>query len=291
MKRLTIAFVAMLAFVVACGPRGSKGNSEASSEKKVMARYVPERMDDFVWENNLVCYRAYGQALEGNPTSPGFDIWVKLPGALVADDWYKAAMEDENYYHHDHGGKDCYKVSVSLGGGASAPYVDGQLCYPATNYRSWEILDGNDDELSFVLNYPAWDVNGVQVSLAKKITVYKDSYFCKAEDVYSGDFETLTIAAGIFTHDVAESRVSDDRFAIWEHASDQSVEPEDGMLGVGIYMPGAEEVLSLQLEKPHLVALKSVKSGETLSYWFGSCWSKGDIKTQAEWFELVSKLK
>ena len=41
-------------------------------------------MSDFVFENNLIAGRFYGKALEGNPTSPGIDIWVKLPGALVA---------------------------------------------------------------------------------------------------------------------------------------------------------------------------------------------------------------
>ena len=81
---------------------------KSAPEPKVMARYVPERSDDFVFENNLVAGRFYGKALEGNPTSPGIDIWVKLPGKLVADQWYKGAMEDPDYYHHDHGGKDCY---------------------------------------------------------------------------------------------------------------------------------------------------------------------------------------
>ena len=96
-------------------------------EQKVMARFVPERADDFVFENNLVAGRFYGEALEGNPTSPGVDIWVKLPGALVANDWYAHAVEDGGYYHHDHGGKDCYKVAVSLGGGASVPLIADTL--------------------------------------------------------------------------------------------------------------------------------------------------------------------
>ena len=47
-----------------------------------MARHVPERADDFVFENNLVCGRIYGQALEGNPTSPGIDIWVNEEGKM-----------------------------------------------------------------------------------------------------------------------------------------------------------------------------------------------------------------
>ena len=29
---------------------------------------------------------------------------------------------------------------------------------------------------------------------------------------------------------------------------------------------------------------------QPLEYWFGSCWSKGDINGSAEWFELAAEL-
>lgn len=267
--------------------------SSTPEEQKVMARFVPERMDDFVWENDLVCYRAYGKALEGNPTSPGFDIWVKTPGELVANSRYEGyLLESDEFYHHDHGnGKDCYKVAVSLGAGASAPLVDGQLIYPATNFRSWEIVDSTATSISFILHYPAWEVEGVQVALDKKITVEAGTYFCKAEDVYTGDFESLTVAAGVFTHDgPEESMLGSDRFAIWEKASDTSFEPEDGMIGVGVYMPGAEAVMPLEANRPHIVCTKTVKPGETVCYYFGSCWTKGNIKTYQEWESMVMGL-
>jgi len=258
-------------------------------EQKVMARFVPERADDFIWENEYICYRAYGEALEGNPTSPGFDIWVKTPGELVANERYRLELEEGLSYHNDRGnGKDCYKVAVSLGAGASAPLVDGQLIYPATNYRSWEIVDSSATSISFILNYPAWEVNGAQVSLSKKITVDAGTYFCKAEDIYSGDFESLTVAAGVFTHDGSEeSNIGSDRFAIWEKASDTSVEPEDGLIGVGVYMPGAEAVMPIEANRPHIVCTKTVKPGETLTYYFGSCWTKGDIKDFQTWESMV----
>ena len=104
-KVLTLVLATILAFV----------GCKAPAQKKVMARVVPERADDFVFENDLIAGRFYGKALEGNPTSPGLDIWVKLPGNLVADEWYAHALTEENYYHKDHGGKDCYKVAVTLG--------------------------------------------------------------------------------------------------------------------------------------------------------------------------------
>lgn len=280
-------FIALAALCLAsCAPK--------AEEQKVLARAVPERMDDFVFENNLIAGRFYGKALEGNPTSPGIDLWVKLPGKLVANEWYAAAQEDANYYHHDHGGKDCYKVSVSLGGGASVPIVGGELCYPTTNYRSCELLEQGANKIVFVLSYPEWAAGELKVSLDKKVTVEADSYFVSVEDTYKfSGAETLTVAAGIFRHPVQETIVNEFKnnssYAIWEHASDQSVEPEDGMLGVAVYVPGAESVYVTD-DQLHGVCTKTIKSGEAFSYKFGSCWSKGDIKTAEAWFAEVAKL-
>ena len=284
----TIVIAAALLTLAACAPQ--------TEEQKVMARAVPERADDFVFENNLIAGRIYGQALEGNPTAPGIDIWVKMPGKLVADEWYAAAQEDPNYYHHNHGdGKDCYKVAVSLGAGASVPVIDGQLAYPATNYREYEIVKQTPDTVEFVLSYPEWKVGDISVSLDKKISVYTDSHFCKVEDSYNfSGADSLTVAAGIFRHPeqqtIEEEHSGADRYAIWEHASDQSIEPEDGMLGVAVYVPGCESV-SVTEDGMHGLCSKSIKPGETFSYWFGSCWSKADIKTAEDWFALVDSLK
>ena len=260
-----------------------------------MAREVPERADDFVFENNLIAGRFYGKALEGNPTSPGIDIWVKLPGKLVADEWYKGyETQSDEYYHHDHGGKDCYKVSVSLGGGASTPLIDGQLRFPATNYRSYDIVEETPEKVVFTLHYPEWEaVDGVKVSLDKTVTVTPDTYFCDVEDIYTfTGRDTLAIAAGINVHaaqnTVEKQSVHPTAVAIWEHASDQTFEPEDGMLGVAVVMPEADATF-LTEDGTHLVACKRIVSGEPLRYRFGSCWSKGDVKTAEEWFALVDK--
>lgn len=294
MKRFVL-LCACVALFAACAPK--------AQEPRVMARFVPERADDFVFENNLIAGRFYGKALEGNPTSPGIDIWVKLPGALVANDWYRNAVEgdDPNYYHHDHGGKDCYKVAVSLGGGASAPYLAEQICYPATNFRSSEVLFSSPDSVVFVLHYPEWEAaEGVRVALDKQVTVTADSYFVRVDDCYTfSGVDSLPVVAGmklhgnaVFAHDgddAAESSLlQEDRVAIWEKASDTSVEPEDGMIGVAVVMPGAETAV-LRPDLDHLLLVKSVQSGEPLTYWFGSCWSKGDIKTPQDWFQLVTE--
>jgi len=277
-KTISCVLLAAAALLVSCkGP----------VEPKVMARAVPERADDFVWENDLVAYRAYGKALERETLSPGLDVWVKQPGALVADEWYSHIGEDPAYYHKNHGGKDCYKVGMTLGGGASAPYYDGRLHFPATNWRSSEILESGPEKVVFVLHYPEWEENGVRISLDKKITVRAGTRFCLAEDCYKGNFDTLTVAAGLVLHDVMEGFDATDRFAIWETASDQSVEKEDGMIGLAVVMPGASQHFVISGRGEHSVLTKTVRSGETLSYYFGSCWSAGGVADGDEWFSMV----
>lgn len=277
-------FIATVVAAVLMSLTGCKNEEYA----KVMARAVPERADDFVWENDLIAYRAYGKALEGNPTSPGFDVWVKKAGRLVADEWYKGAMEDPNYYHYDHDGKDCYKVAVSLGGGASVPVVEGVLAYPPTNYRDSRIVEQTPEKVVFELVYPAWKAGEDSVALTKRITVTPGTHFCKAEDFYTGSFDSLTVAAGIIRHEVIADGVSDDCLWIWENASDQSIEKESGKIGLALYMPGAEKVESPSVEN-HALAYRTIRSGEPVTYYFGSCWSRGgEIATPEEWSGYVA---
>ncbi len=271
-------------------------NSESRDRKMVMARFVPEREDDFIFENNLSCGRIYGKALENSIISPGVDIWVKTPGGLVADGRYAGTHEGRSFHKDWGNGKDCYQVGISLGGGASAPMVGGNLAFPATNYRSYEVLEDNPEKVVFVLHYPEWEVCGGKIALDKKVTVEPNTYFFKAEDTYTfsgfpGD--TLSIAAGISLHKdlgtVAADHSDSRSCAIWEKASDQAQEKEDGMIGVAVVMPDAGWV-GTTADGSHLVCTRTIRSGETVTYWFGNCWSKGSIKTPAKWFHLTANL-
>lgn len=287
--RRTVPFLAAIVLMASCA-------GAPEQEAKVMARFVPERFDDFIFENNLIAGRIYGEALEscgeGQLTSPGVDVWVKTPGALVANQRYKDELENGKTYHKDWGnGKDCYKVGRTLGAGASAAIIGNRLIYPATNYRSWKIIEEGPEKIVFSLSYPEWEAGGEKISLVKKITVSADTYFTKVEDIYtfSGEFgDSLEVAAGIFRHPeqetIEEERFRTGSYAIWEHASDQSVEPEDGMLGIAVIVPGATGS-RYSSGDDHGLVCRTVKSGEPFTYYFGSCWSKGNIKTADAWFK------
>lgn len=272
-------------------------------EKKVFARFVPERYDDFIFENNLIAGRIYGEALEscgkGQITSPGIDVWVKTPGALVANERYRLELEEHQSYHKNWGnGKDCYKVGRSLGAGASAVLIDGAVQLPATNFRSWEILEDTPEKVVFVLNYPEWETEGEKIALSKKITVIPDTYFCKVEDTYTFSGEkgdVLEIAAGVNRHasqEILEAEIyENDRYAIWEHASDQSGEKDpESRIGVSVVVPGAEFCRPTEDAGSALVGRK-VKSGEPFVYYFGSCWNGGNLKSAEEWFKVVRDQK
>src|SRR5690606_34904446 len=104
---------------------------------QTFARYVPERFDDFAWENNVLAFRMYGKALEGRPDdAQGMDVWSKRTEELIIDKWYR-----DNDYHTDHGeGLYYYSVGQTLGAGDRMPYFDGEVHY-TKHYREYDILD------------------------------------------------------------------------------------------------------------------------------------------------------
>lgn len=268
----------------------------SSAHSRVMARAVPERKDDFVFENEMVCYRIYGRALEPRPTSPGIDVWVKLPGRLVADEWYAASMEDHLYYHHDHGGKDCYETGRSFGAGASSPLVDGHIAYPATNYRSYEVVQSTPSLVVFTLHYPEWECEGTVFALDKTFTVEAGSRFVRVDDLWhiSGRRTEADIMAGIFLHPskqtVENIDCSRNDVVVWERASDTKHEPEDGMIGLAVVMPDADTVAKLP-DGSHAGCIRRVSDGEHMVYYISSAWSRGGILSYGEWMREIRRFR
>ena len=46
-------------------------------------------------------------------------------------------------------------------------------------------------------------------------------------------------------------------------------------------------VIGINFALDHALIISAVRSGEPFRYKFGSCWSKGDVKDSAAWFDLV----
>src|SRR5690554_2624450 len=95
----------------------------------VYGRLVPERKDDFTWENNRSAFRVYGLALKATgEISNGMDFWTKRTEALIIDKWYENDLSGKASYHRDHGeGLDFYKVGRTLGLGMTAPFDNDKI--------------------------------------------------------------------------------------------------------------------------------------------------------------------
>ncbi|NRF37880.1 DUF4861 family protein [Pedobacter foliorum] len=267
----------------------AKGNAKllivegkpAVMAKKTYGRYVPERYDDFAWENDKVANRMYGKALETRKDNAfGIDIWVKKTNKLVINDWYKRGD-----YHTDHGdGMDYYSVGLTLGAGDIAPFVKDSVYY-SKNYHNWKVLDNGPLRTSFRLYYDERDVAGKSVKVVKTITLDAGSHFnrIQADYSYSGGAD-LPVVIGIVKRAEPGAIIMDEQQGIlgyWE--------PEhgvDGTTGVATILPAGK--VKMNTDKVHLLTHTSVKSNEPLVYYNGSAWSKGNEITNAKaWFKLL----
>jgi pectinesterase len=130
---------------------------------KTFARYVPERLDDFGWENDHVAHRTYGPALAAPDTAgvgkevlvtSGLDIWFKRVSYPIVDRWYN---KGHDHYHHDEGeGMDMYNVGKSRGAGGTGVW-DGKQLYVGRNYAAWKVLANGPIRSVFELSYDSWD--------------------------------------------------------------------------------------------------------------------------------------
>jgi hypothetical protein len=256
----------------------------AAVVRKTYGRYVPERYDDFAWENDKVAFRMYGKALEVRKDNAfGMDVWVKRTGKLVINDWYKTGD-----YHTDHGdGMDYYSVGLTLGAGDIAPFVKDSV-YFAKNYHHWKVLDNGPLRTTFELGYDAWDVAGKSVKVVKTISLDAGSHMNRVEAVYSYSGDALPVVIGIVKRKEAGTILMDEQQGITGYWEPQH--GADGTTGVATIVLG--EQLSMDIDKTHLLTHTSAKNGEPVIYYNGSAWSKANEITNAQvWFNYLNNFK
>src|ERR1035437_9087154 len=161
---------------------------------KTMARFVPERFDDFAWESDRIAHRIYGLALipaEGTVSS-GADVWIKKDRGLIVDTMYAT-----KHYHEDNGSfMDDYRVGKSRGCGGLGIW-DGKKLFVSINWRNWKLITTGPIRSEFELTYAAWDAgNGRKVSEVKRFSIDAGSWMTKAQCTLSSDDKT-TLPLGV----------------------------------------------------------------------------------------------
>lgn len=179
---------------------------QPKAENLCYSRFVPERTDDYTWENDRVAFRVFGPnaqyRAENNlpqPTlSSGVDAWLKKVNHPIINNWYKKETETEGTYHEDTGeGLDNFHVGVSRGVGGIAVKVDSTY-YFSKNYTKWRTITTGPLRTSFYLEYESWDANGKTIKESKIISLDLGSNLSKFSTNIEG---TDTIAAGLTLHE------------------------------------------------------------------------------------------
>jgi hypothetical protein len=254
----------------------------------VFGREVPERKDDFAWENEQVTYRIYGPALQaaGEITS-GIDAWSKRIPNFVIDRFYKRDLEGIRThnpalsYHKDNGqGLDSYDVGPSRGCGGTAVWSENKLI-ASKNYIAIRRIANGPIRFAFEVDYAPWDVNGTSVRETKRVVLDAGTYLNKISSTYTfTGAEKLELAAGLAIHEGARASfpVPDQIAAVWDMPQDASA----GHIATGLIAAPDQQAHTRQVAG-HALLTFSRHSGEAFVYYAGSAWSKANMPTTEAW--------
>lgn len=263
----------------------------------------PERKDDFAWENDRGCYRVYGPALgRTGERSYGIDVWTKNTPELVVDDRYY--IEDVvmmprvdslrrinrhrgdslyriNSYHHDHGrGLDPYKVGATLGCGAPALMLGDSIVMPYC-FRDYKILDDGPLRFAVHLIYNKVKVGDDEVEEHRIIQLDKQSNFNRMTVWYEGLHHTVGFCSGVvIQREDPDPVVLSTNYVSYTDPTDQPRVHQAPLYVAALFPNGAVETRQL---RGHALGMLSKYQGERYTYYFGSAWSKYDVRTPEEW--------
>jgi rhamnogalacturonyl hydrolase YesR len=279
----------------------------------------PERKDDYAWENDRGAYRVYGPALQRTgERSYGIDVWSKNTPELVVEQRYwqedvvmmptVEKMRRENRqrgdslyrtisYHHDHGrGMDLYKVGATLGCGAPALMDEGRVVYPYC-FKDYEVLDNGPLRTTVLLNYDKTAFRGDSITEHRIISLDKGQNFNRCTVWYTG-FDVkkpASLASGVVVHsEDTQSVAQGSDYVAYADPTDNPPVNNCQLFVATIYPKGIDETRLLPLDSPqsgsygHALGIKKDYKGERFTYYFGSAWSKYDVRSMAEWRERIA---
>lgn len=264
-------------------------NPSASQVVNCYSRFVPERTDDYAWENNKVAFRTYGPVAQkmiedkipGGTLTSGIDAWLKRVDYPIINKWYEKATNGTGTYHKDTGeGLDNFHVGDSRGVGGIAVNIDGKY-YFSKNFTSWKTITTGPIRTSFVLTYADWDAKGNKITESKLISLDYGSQLSRFEINITG---TKSIAAGLTLHDKKGTIGTDLKkgwLSYWEPL-------EDSEIGTGLVAPNNtltsfDNHVTDEKDLSNLYGNIAVKNGKAI-YYVGFGWKKGSpFQTKQEW--------
>lgn len=267
---------------------------------QAFARYVPERLDDFAWENDRIGHRTYGPALAA-PDEPktgkevlvtsGLDVWCKRVRYPIVDRWYN---KGHDHYHKDEGeGMDMYQVGPSRGCGGTGIW-DGQKLHVGRNYKTWKVIANGPIRAIFELTYDAWSAGGIQVAETKRFTVDAGHNLDEMESTFSvvsGTARELSVAIGLNKNPAdkgQEPKIETTPTPAAGSLTQWVVQKSNDSLGTAVIVPSPAFSGFAEDNLNQLVLAKAVP-GQPLRYYVGAGWSRsGDFPTAESWRAYVA---
>lgn len=268
---------------------------EPQSKITTYSRFVPERIDDYAWENNKVAFRAYGpvaqqlveEGKEGGTLSSGIDLWLKKVDYSIIDSWYQKNVANPGYYHIEHGeGYDPYHVGASRGTGGTGLW-DNDSLQVSKNYVTYKTIATGPLRTVFELTYAPWSSYGVHET--KRISLDLNSNFSKFEVSYQADKEIPNYTVGITLHDKkGEVNINKPKgwFRHWEPI-------DSAFVGEGIVLsPKLIDTAfvhdSKTADQSNLLILTNPDN--KITYYAGFAWTGSkQIRDVMDWDEMLNK--
>lgn len=264
-----------------------------SPKPETFCRFVPERKDDFAWENDLIAFRAYGPALRESKESSGIDCWLKRVDYPVIDKWYTQAEQGKTY-HKDWGeGYDPYHVGSSAGCGGASLWLNGKRVALNT-FTKYKIVKCTPEKSVFTLSYED-TIDGAVYGEERTITIELGRRLFDVHSVFTLNGKpapNLPVCIGITTHDgkaVAFSDKAAGWIACWE-------EIDGSKLGTAAKVDPAriseiKKVESKTNDQSHIFIIARTDAEGAIDYKAGYGWEKArTITTKNEWKTYLNHL-
>lgn len=276
--------------------RELNGKEQIQSDNKCYSRFVPERTDDYTWENDKVAFRMYGPTAQqlvetgqkGGTLSSGVDCWLKKVEYPVIDKWYAENVESPGAYHIDTGeGLDNFHVGTSRGCGGLAVFSDDSL-YTSKNYTAYETTANGYIRTAFNLDFEPWKIGEDKTIKTKKsITLDRGNQLSKFEVSVEGADQ---ITAGLTLHE-NDGEITVDSLSgwvsYWQPHGDTYL--ATAILAAPGTFLGSKEVISEVADQSNAYVSLSVQGGKA-EYYAGFFWVKsGQFKTVDQWHDYLKR--
>ena len=263
---------------------------------RTYARFVPERADDFTWENDLIAFRTYGPALRNSTEDSGFDCWFKRVPYPVINKWYLEDLNKLRYgkvnksYHQDQGeGLDVYKVGDKRGCGGISAWSDGEI-FNSNTFIAHRIIEESPEKTVFELDY-ASDFKGQTLRETKRITLIMGERMFQCDSRFTLDNKPaakLEVAIGLTFQadkDSATFTANPASMILWETLEDLGV-------GTGIVIDPSYvvEMKSKIADQTQALCLARTDGNGNIRWFTGFGWEgQGQITSSDEWTAYIRK--